>query len=384
MRIFAQFFSLYPLIYFEEAMQIDRVHFYVKNAKKCRDWFVRVMGYQSLASGCNSHTHTEVVSSGTKKVVFVLSSPLTSASPVTKYLEKHPSGVVDVAFAVTNLATILEKAIASGAEVIQPIKQWKSSQGQLKWCQIKSLVGLTHTLVERQGKTPLLPDEWIVEKTPIFEGENYFLGIDHIVLNVAAGQLKPTIHWYEKTLGFQKKQTFTIQTEQSGLYSQVMVHPDSGTQFPINEPLSANSQIQEFLELNQGAGIQHIALKTTQILEATKNLRSAGLLFLEVPQNYYDLIRQQHPQLNFSRQEWQEIIEREILVDLEENNLEELANYPLLLQIFTQPIFEVPTFFFELIERRDRARGFGEGNFLALFKAIEREQIKRGSLKGKR
>lgn len=363
-------------------MQIDRVHFYVKNAKKCRDWFVRVMGYQSFASGCNSHTHTEVVSSGTKEVVFVLSSPLTDASPAAKYLEKHPSGVVDVAFAVTNLTVVLEKAIASGAKILQPIKQWRSSQGQLKWCQIMSIVGLTHTLVERQGKTPLLPDEWIVERT-LIEEKTYFLGIDHIVLNVATKELEPTIHWYEKTLGFQKKQTFTIQTEQSGLYSQVMVHPDSGTQFPINEPLSANSQIQEFLDLNKGAGIQHIALKTNQILETTQKLRSAGLSFLKVPQNYYDLIRQQYPQLNFSRQEWQDLIEREILVDLEENSLEKLANSPLLLQIFTQPIFEVPTFFFELIERRDRASGFGEGNFLALFQAIEQEQIKRGTLKGK-
>lgn len=130
-------------------MQIDRVHFYVKNAKKCRDWFVRVMGYQSIASGCNSHTHTEVVSSGTKEIIFVLSSPLTMTSPVAKFLQKHPPGVVDVAFAVANLSVVLEKAIPAGAKLKQPLRQWKSSQGELQWCQIVSPVGLTHTLVER-------------------------------------------------------------------------------------------------------------------------------------------------------------------------------------------------------------------------------------------
>jgi 4-hydroxyphenylpyruvate dioxygenase len=153
-----------------------------------------------------------------------------------------------------------------------------------------------------------------------------------------------------------------------------MLHPDGWVKLPINQPTSANSQIQEFLEVNRGPGVQHIALQTPNIVDAIAYLRQRGLPFLQVPRTYYtQLLHRQGLQL--SEAEIQEIAAQQILVDWEENSPEAL-----LLQIFTQPIFEQPTFFFELIERRLQARGFGEGNFRALFEAIEREQMKRGSL----
>jgi 4-hydroxyphenylpyruvate dioxygenase len=146
-------------------------------------------------------------------------------------------------------------------------------------------------------------------------------------------------------------------------------------QFPINEPTSANSQIQEFLDVNQGPGIQHIALQTPQIVKAIAQLRHRGLSFLPIPSTYYTQLRTQHQGLPLSTAELEEIAAQEILVDWHNE-----ASQALLLQTFTQPIFEQPTFFFELIERRQEAQGFGEGNFRALFEAIEREQLKRGSL----
>ena len=200
-----------------------------------------------------------------------------------------------------------------------------------------------------------------------------------MVLNVRVGDLEKVVSWYEAVLGFQKRQNFAIETERSGLYSQVLVHPD-GVQLPVNEPLCLNSQIQEFLERNRGAGIQHIALSTPRIVRAIARLKTAGLQFLSVPFTYYEQLLQDYPQIGNLAQEWDAIVQQQILVDCQNSPANDLT-FPLLLQIFTQPIFEQPTFFFEFIERCASARGFGEGNFRALFEAIEREQIKRSSLK---
>lgn len=350
-------------------MQIHHIHFYVWDAEKWRRWFL-AMGFDWIACGCNSDTQTEVVGSG--KIKFVLSSPLSGVSPVAGYLGKHPEGVADVAFEVEDIEGVMEKARSAGAKIPQPL----TVQGNFKWCQITSCACLKHTLIERKGETFLLPYDWVQficwEKIEQ-DGYSHFTEIDHLVLNVAAGELEKTVSWYEAVLGFQRQQTFTIGTDKSALYSQVMIHPKSGVQFPVNEPMSVNSQIQEFIEINGGSGIQHLALKTNKITQVTRKLRSKGVEFLAVPKSYYT----QMQKLNFSPQEWSEIMAQEILVDTEGNKSD---NSPLLLQIFTQPIFNKPTFFFELIERRFQAKGFGEGNFRALFEAIEREQIKRGSL----
>ncbi len=368
-------------------MYIDRVHFYVDNAAKWRDWFVRIFGFQSIAGGSNRHTQTEVVSNSIKAtdstvspINFVLSSPLNNSSPVAHFLNFHPPGVADLAFAVTDLQGVMEKAIASGAKVLQPIQKREFPSGSLQWSQILSPTSLKHSLVQRRGIAPLLPEDWILKqelKELINLPETKFTGIDHLVLNVAAGNLEPTVNWYQRVLGFQRKETFKIETERSGLYSEVMVHPVSGVQFPVNEPLSANSQIQEFIEINRGSGIQHLALKTEAITETTEQLRERGLSFLTVPREYYHSIKSSYPPNILSSQEWQAIMKQEILVDYQQGQQDIEATNPLLLQIFSQPIFSQPTFFFELIQRRRQARGFGEGNFRALFEAIEREQLKR-------
>ncbi|MDJ0659919.1 MAG: 4-hydroxyphenylpyruvate dioxygenase [Crocosphaera sp.] len=361
-------------------MDIDHIHWYVKDTGNWKKWFINVMGFHSIAGGKNHHTYTEIVKTGSKKnpIIFVISSPLSDQSPVAKFLDIHPPGVADVAFRVSNLKMLLEKITRLGTVIKTPIQEKKYTQGYLKWSQIISRTGITHSLFERQGTTSILPEDWIQE-TPInSKDKNYFLGLDHLVLNVPKGELNLTIDWYYKTLGFQKKQFFKIETPQSGLYSQVMFHPVGNIQLPINEPISKNSQIQEFLDINHGSGIQHIALKTNKITEVTRKLRNNGLTFLNVPNTYYENLEKSNFDLRLNQQEWQEIIKENILIDKEQ--AKDNQNHPLLLQIFTEPIFEKPTFFFEIIERREQAKGFGEGNFRALFEAIEREQIKRGTL----
>lgn len=375
-------------------MNIDHVHFYVEDATAWRDWFVYTLGFHSIAGCSTPHTHTEVVKNG--KIHFVLSSPLTDSSAVSDYLSLHPAGIADVAFQVVNLEQAIATATAHGARLLQPIQTEQQSQGCLKWAQISGWGDLTHTLVERTGFTSLLPHQaepgQEVEQLIRLDLSQYlstqqdalpnFTDIDHIVLNVAAGNLADAVLWYEKTLGFARQQTFAIRTERSGLSSQVLVHPKSGVRFPINEPASSTSQIQEFLDVHRGSGVQHIALQTSDIVQTIAHLRQQGLDFLPVPLTYYSQLRQR-PGFCLDESEWQAIAQQQVLADWSEDTPQAM-----LLQAFTQPIFAQPTFFFEIIERQTycyaerltQAEGFGEGNFRALFEAIEREQIKRGNL----
>ncbi|MEH2283969.1 MAG: 4-hydroxyphenylpyruvate dioxygenase [Nostoc sp.] len=353
-------------------MKIDHVHFYVEDAKVWRDWFVHHLGFQAVTDRISSfHTCTEVVKSG--DVCFFLSSPLLPTSPVAEFLRQYPPGVADVAFAVEDVEDAIALAQMHGATILQPIQERQIGTAFLKCGKIAAWGGLTHTLIERS--LVICPSSFVTNTN-----DNTFTAIDHVVLNVAVGELDRAVAWYEKILDFQPQQAFKIKTNRSALHSQVMVSRNGSVQLPINEPASRNSQIQEFLDVNRGPGIQHIALRTTNLVSAIAKFRASGLSLLSVPQTYYSQLKQR-PGLTLSDIELEAIAQQEILVDWQEyNSLEGGNTAPLLLQIFTQPIFEQPTFFFEFIERRFQAQGFGEGNFRALFEAIESEQIKRGTL----
>ncbi|MHC5724153.1 MAG: 4-hydroxyphenylpyruvate dioxygenase [Nostoc sp.] len=353
-------------------MKIDHVHFYVEDAKVWRDWFVHHLGFQAVADRISSfHTCTEVVQSGT--VCFFLSSPLLPTSPVAEFLRQYPPGVADVAFAVEDVEGAIALAQLHGATILQPIEERQIGTALLKCGKIAAWGGLTHSLIEKSFVTNTNDNGQITN-------DNTFTAIDHVVLNVAVGELERAVAWYENILDFQPQQAFKIKTDRSGLHSQVMVSRNGSVQLPINEPASSNSQIQEFLDVNRGPGIQHIALRTTNLVSAIAQFRASGLSLLSVPQTYYSQLKQR-PGLSLSPLELEAIAQQEILVDWQEYTPLEGGNTaPLLLQIFTQPIFEQPTFFFEFIERRFQAKGFGEGNFRALFEAIESEQIKRGTL----
>ncbi|NES97849.1 MAG: 4-hydroxyphenylpyruvate dioxygenase [Desertifilum sp. SIO1I2] len=346
-------------------MQIDHIHFYVDDAQQWEKWFTQRLGFQKasddlslklarLMGGVQQQAHTVGVQSG--QIAIALSSPLSPQSPIAEYLAQHPPGVADIALRVTDVGAIVQRAIVQGATILQPLR----SEQELTWGKISAWGSACHTLIEDNSGA-----------RHNRQAGGLFTEIDHVVLNVPAGSLHQAACWYEQVLQMERQQSFTIKTEQSGLYSQVMIHPASGVKFPINEPASENSQIQEFLTANRGAGIQHIALSTPDIIQTVPRLRSAGVDFLAVSRSYYQAL---HPQYcdRFSELEWEAIERSHILVDSQTEVLKAL-----LLQIFTQPIFAEPTFFFEMIERRHQAQGFGEGNFRALFQAIEREQMKR-------
>jgi 4-hydroxyphenylpyruvate dioxygenase len=398
-------------------MKFHHVHFYVENAQTLSDWFSYNLGFQKIASNTRDRVYTEILKSG--EIYFIFSSPLTQKSPVADWLNNHPSGVADVAFLVDNLELTLEQAIVAGAKVEQPLQE---VSGDLKWAKIRGWGDLTHTLIEHNLVTndsplsplitndpplpPLIRGEDVIDvlscilkinfvlypdyKLQITNYPNYFTKIDHVVLNVAKGDLSQAVNWYKNTLNLQPRQSFSIQTDISGLSSIVMVSPDQNVQLPINEPASPNSQIQEFLEFNRGAGIQHIALQTNDIIEVVGKTgfgfadasrfgfaEASRVSFLPVPPAYYHQLRQKWDHL-FTSEQWKLLENNQILLDRKSDGDEGF-----LLQIFTQPIFDKPTFFLEFIERRinrkngKMAQGFGEGNFRALFDAIEREQLKR-------
>jgi 4-hydroxyphenylpyruvate dioxygenase len=369
-------------------IKIDHVHFYVEDAKVWRDWFVHHLGFQAVADGISSsHTCTEIVKSGV--VCFLLSSPLLPTSPVAEFLHQHPPGVADIAFIVEDVEAAIALAQAYDAKVLEPIQEHQEGGISLKWGKIAAWGGLTHTLIEKHCGSE---KEWESERVeeiskqlplsaaPLNLPSSSITAIDHIVLNVAAGDLERAVAWYENILDFQPQQMFKIKTDRSALYSQVMVSRNGSIQMPINEPASNNSQIQEFLDINRGPGIQHIALRIPNLINAIAQFRACGLSLLSVPNSYYSRLKQRAG-FPLSHQEIEAIAQQEILVDWQEDAAVDARNAaPLLLQIFTQPIFEQPTFFFEFIERRSQAQGFGEGNFRALFEAIESEQIKRGTL----
>ncbi|MEH2091250.1 4-hydroxyphenylpyruvate dioxygenase [Nostoc sp.] len=366
-------------------MKIDHVHFYVEDAKVWRDWFVRHLGFQAVTDRISSfHTCTEVVKNG--DVCFFLSSPLLPTSPVAEFLRQYPPGVADVAFAVEDVEGAIALAQKHGATILQPIQERQIGTAFFKCGKIAAWGGLTHTLIERSSvfdkgqMTNDIDASAASRRVGQMTNDNTFTAIDHVVLNVAVGELDRAVAWYEKILDFQPQQAFKIKTNRSALHSQVMVSHNGSVQLPINEPASKNSQIQEFLDVNRGPGIQHIALRTNNLVSAIAKFRASGLSLLSVPQTYYSQLKQR-PGLTLSPLELEAIAQQEILVDWQEYTpVGTKQTAPLLLQIFTQPIFEQPTFFFEFIERRFQAQGFGEGNFRALFEAIESEQIKRGTL----
>jgi 4-hydroxyphenylpyruvate dioxygenase len=293
--------------------------------------------------------------------------------------------VADVAFQVRSLQPILQRAIAAGCPILQA--ETLHTQPSTRWATVAGWGDLRHTLIEQVELSntiviPMVGAEPLLLDTPASGAESLrFTAIDHVVLNVAVGDLSPAVAWYETVFGFQQQQTFAIATERSALSSHVLMHADGTAQLPINEPASANSQIQEFLDLNRGAGVQHIALHTNKIVQMIATLRAQGLALLTVPPTYYEQLQQRSGFL--APAEWDAIAAQQVLVDWQPKTPQAL-----LLQAFTQPIFTQPPFFFELIERQtyqtscylQRAEGFGEGNFRALFEAVEREQMKRGNL----
>lgn len=240
--------------------------------------------------------------------------------------------------------------------ILARLASLKIQPQDLEWVRISGWGDICHTLLQRP-------------KSQVDTSNLQSRAIDHVVLNVARGELNAAAAYYQDLLGFKLEQTFKISTGNSGLHSQVLRDENSEIYFNINEPSSANSQIQWFLDSNRGAGIQHIALHGNPIISTVAKLRDRGLGFLPVPHSYFDHVLNRLEDIRQQVVDWEEwpgIVDQQILIDWQSDKPKSL-----LLQIFTLPILPGSSFFFEFIERRGHVEGFGEGNFLALFKAIE-------------
>ncbi len=331
-------------------MEIDCIHFYVTNAAQIQDLLIRQMGLFDLGVNANEHTIEYLV--GNSQLSFSISSPLNSSSPVAKYLQDHPSGVKNISFQVPDLGMIKRRVDRLGLYVL-------SDPAESSSLKIRGWGSIDHTFVQSS----------LGAKTATVNRQDLITGIDHLVLNVPVGELDTATIWYQNLCDFQVQQTFDIHTQTSGLTSKALVSACGKIRFNINQPSSNNSQIQDFLDRNHGAGIQHIALQTNDIFTTIDRMRQQQLAFLEIDPDYYSQLQTRARTAQNSAltpTEWHQLQNLQILADWSESSPEAV-----LLQIFTQPIFEAPTFFFEIIERRNLAKGFGQGNFQALFEAIE-------------
>ncbi|MEA5418511.1 VOC family protein [Spirulina sp. CCNP1310] len=320
-------------------MQIHHLQFYVQDADYWQGWFVQKFGFIPTHRQEDGETLRRGVARGAVWLEFA--SPQRGSSPVAQYLDHHSPGVAAVAFTVSDLEATVRFAETQGGRL--------------------DLTASQPTIITPWGmRHPLY-----TQSQPALRHQT--LTLDHLVLNVPRGELVPVVAWYAAVFGLIPQQRFKIHTADSGLDSQVLRHPHSGLQLPINEPSTPNSQIQTFLDHNGGSGVQHIALAPGAILPLTQRLQAAGVAFLSPPPDYYQQSKKRYPHLPWRDRPWRSLQAAGILIDCPQPDA-------LLLQIFTEPIFNAPTFFIELIERRSQAEGFGAGNFQALFEAIEQQQ----------
>ena len=358
----------------------DYVEFYVGNAKQAAHFYKTAFGFQSYAYAGLETGLTDRVSYVLKqdKIRLVLTTALNSDSPIGEHVKKHGDGVKVVALWVEDARQAYEETIKRGAKSFQEPIVEKDETGETVRAGIYTYGETVHMFVERKNYNgTFLPGfvEWKSDYNPEPVGLKF---IDHMVGNVGWGEMNTWVKWYEDVMGFVNFLSFDdkqIHTEYSALMSKVMSNGNGRIKFPINEPAEGNkrSQIEEYLDFYEGPGVQHIAVATDDIIKTVGELRARGIEFLPPPpQAYYDEIPGRlGVHMEMMKEDIKELQKLSILVDADEEGY--------LLQIFTKPVEDRPTLFFEIIQRMG-AKGFGAGNFKALFESIEREQAKRGTL----
>ena len=359
---------------------IDYVEFYVGNAKQAAHFYKTAFGFQSFAYSGLETGKKDRVSYVLKqdKIRIVLTSPLGSASPINEHIVKHGDGVKVVALWVEDARSAFEETTKRGAKPFMEPQVEKDEHGEVVRSGIYTYGETVHMFVERKNYNgQFLPGyrKWESDYNPEPTGLKY---IDHMVGNVGWGEMNTWVKWYEDVMGFVNFLTFDdkqITTEYSALMSKVMSNGNGRIKFPINEPAEGikKSQIEEYLDFYEGPGVQHLAVATDDIVKTVAALKARGVEFLPPPpQAYYDDIpRRLGAHMDTMKEDLNKLQELSILVDADEEGY--------LLQIFTKPLQDRPTLFFEIIQRMG-AKGFGAGNFKALFESIEREQAQRGTL----
>ena len=358
----------------------DYVEMYVGNAKQAAHFYKTAFGFQSLAyagleTGLKDRSSYVLVQD---KIRLVLTTPLTADSPLNDHIKKHGDGVKVAALWVEDAKSAFEETVKRGAKPFMEPTIEKDEFGEVVRSGIYTYGETVHMFVERKNYNgTFLPgyQKWESDYNPTPTGLKY---IDHMVGNVVWGEMDTWVKWYEEVMGFVNFLSFDdkqINTEYSALMSKVMSNGNGRIKFPLNEPAEGlkKSQIEEYLDFYGGPGIQHIAIATDDIIKTVTDLRSRGVEFLSAPPSaYYQAVPERLGEHMSMMKEDLSVIEKlAILVDADEEGY--------LLQIFTKPLQDRPTLFFEIIQRMG-AKGFGAGNFKALFESIEREQAKRGTL----
>ncbi len=358
----------------------DYVEFYVGNAKQAAHYYKTAFGFQSLAYAGLETGVRDRASYVLKqdKIRLVLTTALNSQSPIGEHVKKHGDGVKVIALWVDDASKAFEETTRRGAKPYMEPTVEKDEYGEVVRSGIYTYGETVHVFVERKNyHGPFLPGYkvWKSDYNPSPVGLKY---IDHMVGNVGWGEMNQWVKWYEDVMGFVNFLSFDdkqIHTEYSALMSKVMANGNGRIKFPINEPAKGKkkSQIEEYLDFYEGPGCQHIAVATDDIISTVTKLRERGVEFLSAPPHTYyeDVPKRLGKHISTFKEDIQELEKLGILIDADEEGY--------LLQIFTKPVEDRPTLFYEIIQRMG-ARGFGAGNFKALFESIEREQQLRGTL----
>lgn len=353
----------------------DYIEMYVGNAKQAAHFYKTAFGFQSLAyagleTGMKDRTSYVLVQD---KIRLVLTTPMTPEDPINDHIRQHGDGVKVIALWVDDARKAYAETIKRGAVSYMEPTVEKDADGEVVKSGIKLYGDTVHIFVERKNYNGIfLPGfrAWKSDYNPPVAGLKY---VDHMVANVDWGQMDKWVEFYERVMGFANLLSFDdddISTEYSALMSKVMSNGNGRIKFPINEPAKGKkkSQIEEYLDFYRGEGVQHIAVATDDIVKTVKDLMSRGVDFLKVPSSYYVGLLDRVGKID---EDLGPLSELGILVDRDDEGY--------LLQLFTKPVQDRPTLFFEIIQRKG-AKSFGKGNFKALFEAIEREQANRGTL----
>jgi 4-hydroxyphenylpyruvate dioxygenase len=335
-----------------------------------------LVAYSGPETGNRDH-HAYVLRSGATR--FVLKGAVDPASPVADHHRTHGDGVVDIALEVPDVDRCIAHARAEGATVLVEPHDESDAHGTVRIAAIAAYGETRHTLVDRSRYDGTYLPGYVARRSTVVRPQGaprrLFQALDHVVGNVELGRMDEWVDFYNRIMGFTNMAEFVgddIATEYSALMSKVVASGNHRVKFPLNEPAvgKKRSQIDEYLDFYRGAGAQHLAVATNDILASVDALRANGVEFLDTPDSYYE-DPELRARIGHVRAPIEELQKRGILVDRDEDGY--------LLQIFTRPVGDRPTVFFELIERHG-SLGFGKGNFKALFEAIEREQERRGNL----
>ena len=359
-----------------ELLDWDHLHFFVGNAKQAAHYYATAFGFHVAAyagpeTGVPGRASYLLVQNDLR---FVLTSPLRPDDPAAQHITTHGDGIKDVALRVPDATAAFAEAVGAGARAVAEPKRIEDPNGAVVLATIATYGDTVHTFVERDAYTgPFLPGFVPVAAGPAAPHTPGLRAIDHCVGNVGWNEMDSWADFYGKTFGFSQLVSFDdsdISTEYTALRSKVMSDARRRVKFPINEPAEGlkKSQIEEYLDAYRGAGVQHVAIATDDIVAAVRALRANGVQFLETPGSYYDALGTRVGHIDEAIDVLREL---SILVDRDD------LGY--MLQIFTKPLQDRPTLFFEIIQRRG-SLSFGKGNFKALFVSIEEEQAKRGNL----